>query len=218
VLFSVPLPSNVTALDRLSPRPTLRPARHSRPPFDPSPDPQRWSWLLPQPATFTISFHAGSSRRPANIPLHNLSSSSRPREGDSAYLLDNDKDSARSSFDTPSSHSDDLSLWSDTGDLVDQLADQEDPLAIRLESQLPSQRRHKKHARFASQDSLNEKGHRELRLEDIAIPDPGPRTISKAEKILARIMAPNDGPSRIHGLHGKKLMYAELHSRWHRQY
>jgi hypothetical protein len=22
-----------------------------------------------------------------------------------------------------------------------------------------------------------------------------------------RIMAPNDGPSRIHGLHGKKLMY-----------
>ncbi|KAF3036694.1 hypothetical protein E8E12_005574 [Didymella heteroderae] len=147
------------------------------------------------------------SRRPANIPLHNLSSSSRPREGDSAYLLDNDKDSARSSFDTPSSHSDDLSLWSDTGDLVDQLAEQEDPLTIRLESQLPPQRRHKKHARFASQDSLYEKGQRELRLEDIEIPDPGPRTISKAEKILARIMAPNDGPSRIHGLHGKKLIY-----------
>ncbi|KAH6642455.1 hypothetical protein C7974DRAFT_420744 [Boeremia exigua] len=159
------------------------------------------------PATFTIPFNSGSSRRPANIPLHNLSSSSRPRDGDSAYLLDNDKDSARSSFDTPSSHSDDLSLWSDTGDLVDQLAAQEDPLAIRLERQLPPQRRHQKRARFASQDSLHEKGHKALRLEDIEIPDPGPRTINKAERLLARIMAPNDGPSRIHGLHGKKLIY-----------
>ena len=50
------------------------------------------------------------------------------------------------------------------------------------------------------------KDDRTLRLEDIEIPDPGPRTISKAERLLARIMAPNDGPSRIHGLHGKKLM------------
>ncbi|KAF2633501.1 MFS monosaccharide transporter-like protein [Macroventuria anomochaeta] len=159
------------------------------------------------PATFTIPFNSGSSRRPANIPLHNLSSSSRPRDGDSAYLLDNDKDSARSSFDTPSSHSDDFSLWSDTGDLVDQLADQEDPLAIRLEGHLPPHRRHQKRARFASQDSLHEKSHHSLRLEDIEIPDPGPRTISKADRILAQIMAPNDGPSRIHGLHGKKLIY-----------
>ena len=89
---------------------------------------------------------------------------------------------------------------------VDQLADQEDPLAIRLESRHPSHRRQPKRARFASQDSLHEKGDRTLRLEDIEIPDPGPRTISKAERLLARIMAPNDGPSRIHGLHGKKLM------------
>ena len=93
-----------------------------------------------------------------------------------------------------------------TGDVVDQLADQEDPLAIRLESRHPSHRRQPKRARFASQDSLHEKGDRTLRLEDIEIPDPGPRTISKAERLLARIMAPNDGPSRIHGLHGKKLM------------
>ena len=120
--------------------------------------------------------------------------------------MDDDKNSARSSFDTPSSHSDDLSLWSDTGDLVDQLADQEDPLAIRLESRHPSHRRQPKRARFASQDSLHEKGDRTLRLQDIEIPDPGPRTISKAERLLARIMAPTDGPSRIHGLHGKKLM------------
>jgi len=157
--------------------------------------------------TFTIPSHSNSTRRPANIPLHNLSSSARPRDHDSAYLLDDhDKDSARSSFDTPSSDSD-LSVWSDTGDLVDQLADREDPLRINLEAGNPSRPRQKqKRARFASQD-LHEKGAHQLRLEDIEIPDPGPRTISKAEKILARIMAPNDGPSRIHGLHGKKLIY-----------
>lgn len=159
--------------------------------------------------TFTIPSHSNSTRRPANIPLHNLSSSARPRDHDSAYLLDDhDKDSARSSFDTPSSDSD-LSVWSDTGDLVDQLADREDPLRINLEAGNPSRPRQKqKRARFASQD-LHEKGAHQLRLEDIEIPDPGPRTISKAEKILARIMAPNDGPSRIHGLHGKKLMWVE---------
>ncbi|CAN9446296.1 unnamed protein product [Alternaria alternata] len=148
------------------------------------------------PATFTIPSYSNSNRRPANIPLHNLSSSARPRDHDSAYLLDDhDKDSARSSFDTPSSDSD-LSVWSDTGDLVDQLADREDPLRINLEagnSSRPGKKQ--KRARFASQD-LHEKGSHGLRLEDIEIPDPGPRTISKAEKILAKIMAPNDGPSR----------------------
>ncbi|KAF2826468.1 hypothetical protein CC86DRAFT_467162 [Ophiobolus disseminans] len=161
--------------------------------------------------TFKIPSFSHSNRRPANIPLHTLSSSARPREQDSAYLLDDhDKDSARSSFDTPSSDSD-LSLWSDTGDLVDQLADQEDPLRIRLrdsleDSQPPRHRQKQKRTRFQSQEGLNEKD-RPLRKEDIEIPDVANRTISKAERILAAIMAPNDRPSRIHGLHGKKLMY-----------
>jgi hypothetical protein len=170
-----------------------------------------------QPATFTIPSYSNSSRRPANIPLHNLSSSARPRDHDSAYLLDDhDKDSARSSFDTPSSDSH-LSVWSDTGDLVDQLADREDPLRIQLRRSLEAghssrPRQKQKRARFASQD-LHEKPSHRLRLEDIEIPDPGPRTISAAEKILAAVMAPNDRPSRIHGLHGKKLMWVEQMSR-----
>ena len=44
------------------------------------------------------------------------------------------------------------------------------------------------------------------RKEDIPIPAPPPRRVSAAEKLLALIMAPNDRPSRLHGLHGKKLM------------
>ena len=151
-----------------------------------------------------------NSRRPANIPLHTLSSSSRQYDGDSTHLLeDHDKSSDRSSFDTPSGDSD-FSLWSDTGDLVDQLADREDPLRIRLETleggRSSKHRRPQKRVHY--QDDTEEKSGRSgiRRKEDIEIPDPGPRTISKAEKILAAIMAPNDGPSRIHGLHGKKLM------------
>ena len=144
--------------------------------------------------------------------MHTLSSSSnrRSRDGDSAHLLDDhDKSSERSSFDTPDS---DFSLWSDTGDLVDQLADQEDPLRIRLRESLegvhpPKHRRHQKRVRYEDEEHDPEKpSNGVLRKEDIEIPDPGPRTISKAERILASIMAPNDGPSRIHGLHGKKLM------------
>lgn len=152
-----------------------------------------------------------NSRRPANIPLHTFGSSSRQHDADSAHLLDHtaSETSGRSSLDTPSQASD-LSIWSDTGDLVDQLADREDPLRIRLREslegvRLPHHRRPKKRVRYQSQDEPWEKSGR-LRLEDIEIPDPGPRKISKAERILAQIMAPNDGPSRIHGLHGKKLM------------
>lgn len=172
-----------------------------------------WSRAAPQqPVVFKIPSYSHNHRRPANIPLHTLSSSARPRDHDSAYLLDeHDKDSTRSSFDTPSSDSD-LSVWSDTGDLVDQLAEREDPLRIRLRESLegsrpPRHRRQQKRARFQSQESNNEKGAGAIRKEDIEIPDIGPRTISKAEKILAAIMAPNDRPSRIHGLHGKKLMF-----------
>lgn len=60
--------------------------------------------------------------------------------------------------------------------------------------------------RYHSRTRFNEKTPA-LRKEDIEIPEPGPRSISKPARILAAIMAPNDGPSRIHGLHGKKLLY-----------
>ncbi|KAF2811641.1 uncharacterized protein BDZ99DRAFT_507997 [Mytilinidion resinicola] len=158
------------------------------------------------------------AQTPANIPSHTLSSSSRPRDQDSAYLLEDDeKTSPRSSFSSATAASE-FSLWSDTGDLVDQLADDEDPLSNRLRESvegvplvtLPKHRRHQKRVRYRSQDNTREKNAQPgvvKRKEDIEIPNPAPRIISRAERILAFIMAPRDGPSRIHGLHGKKLIY-----------
>jgi hypothetical protein len=128
---------------------------------------------------------------------------------------DEKRASRRSSFSTASGDSE-FSHWSDTGDLVDQLADEEDPLRIRLRESLeenlggPTKQRSRrqKRVRYRSSEDAREKSRQAgaLRKEDIPIPDPGPRKLSTGDKILAFIMAPNDGPSRIHGLHGKKLM------------
>lgn len=119
-------------------------------------------------------------------------------------------DSARSDF----------SLWSESGDLVDQLAAEQDPLhsegsnSFELEdlgrSGRPgSRRRRSKHVSYEDhQESSCKEEHAGAvkRKEDISIPSPPPRKIARAERILAFIMSPGDGPSRLHGLHGKKLM------------
>jgi hypothetical protein len=66
-----------------------------------------------------------------------------------------------------------------------------------------------KHVHYLSDenDSGNEKQSGVVkRKEDIPIPNPAPKKISRGERFLVLLMAPNDGPSRIHGLHGKKLM------------
>ncbi|QDS76707.1 hypothetical protein FKW77_000866 [Venturia effusa] len=166
--------------------------------------------------TDTIPPFSNNPRRPANIPLHTLSSASRPvRPDESSRSLiedDDEKVDSRSSISADS----EFSLWSDTGDLVDQLAEQEDPLRIRLreslEEELPrtsSQRRGRPHrqVRYHPDVQDNEKRSTVLRKEDISIPDPPQRRINFGERCLVALMAPNDGPSRIHGLHGKKLIY-----------
>ncbi|KAI5245733.1 hypothetical protein E4T43_03009 [Aureobasidium subglaciale] len=145
--------------------------------------------------------------KPANIPLHTLSSSSRHlRNTSSSSSFDEKRHSDRSGHrrSSESAHSD-FSLWSDTGDLVDQFDNEDDPLrgALDRHDQSPSSRRkNTKHVRYQS-------GTKEgaLNKNDIPIPNPPPRQISQAERIIAFIMAPNDGPSRMHGLHGKKLIY-----------
>lgn len=45
------------------------------------------------------------------------------------------------------------------------------------------------------------------RKEEIPIPNPPPRRLNWGERALVIAMAPGDGPSRMHGLHGKKLIY-----------
>lgn len=159
--------------------------------------------------------------------MHTLGSSARhPRResidekyGDRARLRrsgsysEDDEDDDRSDF----------SLWSDTGDLVDQLAD-EDPLAGRVRTSFEdlehSHRRgrgQQKRVRYASQSADNEKEIRHFAAtsagvpkspQDIPIPEPLPRRLNWGEKLLAAALMPHDdGPSRMHGLHGKKLIY-----------
>lgn len=175
--------------------------------------------------TITIPPFSSNARRPANIPLHTLSSSSRnyPRDED-GLLLDEREDEKNGSGRSSLSEESSFSIWSgsDTGDLVDQLAETQDPLDRRLQESVDADllpragaSKHKsrghqhKRTRFHSDvDKDDEKrGGIVKRKEDIPIPNPRPRKIPLGERLLVRIMAPNDGPSRIHGLHGKKLLY-----------
>ncbi|KAF1982182.1 hypothetical protein K402DRAFT_340926, partial [Aulographum hederae CBS 113979] len=161
-----------------------------------------------------------ATRRPANIPLHNLSlpSSSRNHDAESGESLigasSNEKRGNRRSTSSDSRDSE-FSLWSDTGDIVDELAAQEDPLAIRLNS-LDNTSPPKHRGRTQKRVRYQEDHHHEdkegqvgvpRRKEDIRIPSPPPRRVPKAELIIAFIMAPRDSHSRMHGLHGKKLIY-----------
>ncbi|KAL2351253.1 MFS monosaccharide transporter-like protein [Cryomyces antarcticus] len=176
---------------------------------------------LIQPTT-AAKIPSSNVRRPANIPLHTLSSSSRPYDTDRSSFHDGSAEKRRGRRSSISSEStgSDFSLWSDTGDLVDQLADDEDPLRIRLRQSLEEQQiggstkqrgRSSKRVRYRSQEGASEKrSHPQTgvvrRKEDIRIPSPPPRKISRAENILAAVMS-GDRPSRMHGLHGKKLLY-----------
>lgn len=117
------------------------------------------------------------------------------------------------------SESDDFSLWSDTGDLAEQITNDEDPLRIELDPLTSQGRRlngsghgggRKKRVGFKEQDNLErEHSHPGLDKEAIFIPEPPPRHITKTEKILALIMTPSDPQTaRAKGLVGKPLLYA----------
>ena len=150
---------------------------------------------------------------PLTIPLRNLASPSRRRKGnheeaeDSAALLD-EKQADRHSSDSAGS---DFSLWSDTGDLAEQLADEEDPLRINLDGSVeegsgrrPRRERRQRHVRYASHDQLEHKiTHAGVDKEAIAIPNPPQRQIGRVEKVLAVIMTGKNQPG---GLVGKPLL------------
>ena len=132
--------------------------------------------------------------------------------------IDNEKEKAPRRDSYSSAASDDFSLWSDTGDLAEQLAQEEDPLYQFELDPLNAEGRalngghgggRKKKVAFRRQDhqsrSTTQPG---LDKEAIFIPDPPPRRIPTAEKILALIMAPgNVEQARTRGLVGKPLLY-----------
>lgn len=113
--------------------------------------------------------------------------------------------------------SDDFSLWSDTGDLAEQLANDEDPYRIELDPLTREGQRlkasghgggRKKKVGFKEHDHLERSSLIGINKEAIFIPEPPPRHISKAERLLALIMSPNDPQAaRAKGLVGKPLLY-----------
>jgi hypothetical protein len=157
-----------------------------------------------------------TSRRPANIPLRTLSSTASSSHHNSASLLGANVKPGRSSLSYSSdSAASDISYWSDTGDLGEQLTEVEDPLKIKLRGSLDrgvfggSSRRQTrpKRAKYQEDSFHNEikDDHAGLVKEGIAIPIPGPRKISRAENIIASIMA--GGERQMHGLTGRPLVY-----------
>lgn len=174
------------------------------------PSPVQARQLAQQLHTFTIS-PPRSSFRPANIPLHTLSPSNKP-EKTVASTSDTVKTAEKPHSRDSESADSDFSSWSDTGDLGDQFADEEDPLSLRLQETLEegsfgrtSARRHKKvHYRKSQSFGEEPKHHTGFAREDIEIPNPRPRTITRVEHILAAIMS--GGERQLHGLTGRPLV------------
>lgn len=163
----------------------------------------------------------------APIPLRPLSTHSRPSSELSASLIDyssREKQGRRSSSAsppppiTPSESS--FSVWSDTGDLAEQLASEEDPLHIQLHRSLDhhavgqtgrhargsrSKRVHYEDNEAEEQAGLIDRG---ALKEAVRIPEVTPREPSKVERILAALLSPKDRrTTKMHGLVGKPLLY-----------
>ena len=144
-----------------------------------------------------------------SIPLRSLASTTNRNDEYTTGLLDNvdEKRGRRRSSESAGSY---FSLWDDTGDLAEQLADEEDPLhegsrsgdAARARSG-----RQEKHVRYVQQDHLERKRTNPgVDKEAIEIPEPPPRTISRTEYLLALMMTGNNSSSQVHGLVGKPLL------------
>lgn len=109
--------------------------------------------------------------------------------------------------------SDDFSLWSDTGDIAEQLADEEDPLRIELDPLNSEGRALNGRAGRGKKVAFKHDDHTDhnaggVNKEAIVIPNPPPRQISKVEIALAFIMAPGDPQAaKARGLVGKPLLY-----------
>ncbi|KAH7156967.1 hypothetical protein EDB81DRAFT_840904 [Dactylonectria macrodidyma] len=108
------------------------------------------------------------------------------------------------------------SSWTDTGDIGEQLAD-DDPLRLQLSNEIEQEllagvdRRHKKHhkrVRIQDDSHHHRRSHSRspvIDKEAIEVPDFTPRRPSRALRYLGAIMS--GGSGSIHGLTGKPLIY-----------
>ena len=166
-----------------------------------------------QPTT-TGTIPSSKAHDSARIPLRTLPSPSQPRDEHSAALL-NEKQGTRRSSESAGS---DFSLWSDTGDLAEQLADEEDPLRINIRESVDEQggrprERRPKHVHYSNHNHLEHKTTNPgLDKEAIEIPNPPQRKIGPIEKALATIMTGDPQRSRMHGLTGRPLLYVSRHA------
>ena len=157
------------------------------------------------------SVHTIAKIPPSNvsIPLRSLASNTNRNSEHTTGLLDN-VDEKRGRRRSSESAGSDFSLWDDTGDLAEQLADEEDPLhegSRNGDAARARGGRQEKHVRYAQQDHLeSKKTSSGIDKEAIEIPEPPPRTISRAEYLLALMMTGNNSSSQIHGLVGKPLL------------
>ncbi|KAK3315007.1 hypothetical protein B0H66DRAFT_583738 [Apodospora peruviana] len=169
-------------------------------------------------------------RLPSNIPLRTLpAQSDRDLHHQSTSLLASshrqdhpgDHQTRRySASDDDGSGSQDS--WTDTGDIAEQL-DGEDPVRQHLDDTLlddeilagvfKRQSKHSKRVRYqdphrSSSDSASAAARHHagsVNKQAIPIPDAAPRSVTKAERLIAGIMT--GGTSSIHGLTGKGLIY-----------
>ncbi|KAL8991600.1 MAG: hypothetical protein Q9177_000003 [Variospora cf. flavescens] len=195
------------------------------------PHPPQSTACIPKPHTYPYTYSPHNSGCPGQpaitaiippsssvpIPLRTLGSPRHPPDDHSASLLpDSNEKARRHSSDSAGS---DFSLWSDTGDLAEQLADEEDPLQIKLRrgssddkvlghpASKPSTQS-PRHVHYLPQDHLQrKKTNPGINKEAIQIPEPPSRRISRTEYFLAVIMTGNRGRSASHGLTGKPLLY-----------
>ncbi|KMU80786.1 sugar transporter STL1 [Coccidioides immitis RMSCC 3703] len=190
-------------------------------------DSTTWSpGCLGQPGTTATISSSNPPDSSASIPLRSFTPNSRPSSEFSSSLLDDSREkqgarrSPSSSPPPPSTPSEStFSVWSDTGDLAEQLASEEDPLHIQLRKSLDQQafsrtgarskRSRSRRVHYSEQeeerDVLGDSG---ISKEAIRVPEPPPRKPSRVETILASIMSPgNRRTAQMHGLVGKPLLY-----------
>ncbi|MCJ1276089.1 hypothetical protein MMC21_003894 [Puttea exsequens] len=159
-----------------------------------------------------------SSKKPHDltIPLRNLTSPSQHKDDDETALINEKEEASRRSSDSAGS---DFSLWSDTGDLAEQLADEEDPLRIQIGGSADSQiagaaeetrplHRRPRQVHYTEHNHLEHKTTNPgLDKEAIEIPNPPARQIGRTEKALAIIMTGDRQRAQTKGLTGKPLLY-----------